>query len=453
MGPDYQRPQVAQPDQFRSQISPADAASFADQPWWQVFRDPALQALITQALNNNYDLQIAAARIEQARALTGVVRSQAAPQVSYNGFAGGEKTVTQQPNDIGTTSFASALGSINAVWEIDVWGRIKRQTEAAEAHMYAQEEIRRGIMLSLVSDVASGYFRLLELDRQLAVARESQTAYGDTHRLFGLRFDAGKDSRLPVERSKAALDHSSASVADLTREIAQQENAISILTGGYPGPIPRGAPLTEQTTPPQTPTGLTTDLLRRRPDIRQAEQVMIQANAQVGAAIADRYPRIGLQALVGLIGVAGGGIPDDIFGFWRAGAGLSGPIFDGGRLKSQYEERKAFWDESVARYKQTILTAFRETSDALVAQQTLGARRAALETQVAALRHSIDLAWTRYRGGRATYFEVIEAQQQLYPAESELARVQQAQLTAVVSLYKALGGGWQLKDEEWARPG
>jgi multidrug efflux system outer membrane protein len=231
-GPNYERPQVVQPDSFRSQISASDAASFADQPWWQVFGDPALQGLIKQALTNNYDLQVAAARIEQARALTGVVRSQASPQVSYNGFAGGEQTVTQQPHDIGTTTFASGIGSINAVWELDVWGRIKRQTEAAEANMFAQEEIRRGLMLSLVSDVAAGYFRLLELDRQLAVARESQSTFGETHRLFGLRFEAGKDSRLPVERSKAALDQSNASVADLTREVAQQENAISILTGG-----------------------------------------------------------------------------------------------------------------------------------------------------------------------------------------------------------------------------
>ena len=451
VGPDYQRPEVAHPDQFRAQISPSDASSFADLPWWEVFNDKALRDLIAETLANNYDLQVAAARIEQARALVGVVRSEALPQVGYSGFAGGEKTLTPVPDRIDTTRFGSIGGALNAAWEFDIWGRIKRQTEAAEANLFAQEEVRRGIMLALVSEVATGYLRLLQLDRELAIASESEQAYGKTHTLFSRRYEAGRDNNLPVERAGAALSASTATIADLKREIGQQEHALSVLAGGYPRAIERGIPLTDQVMP-QTPVGLTTDLLRRRPDIRQAEQVMIQANAQVGAAIAAQYPKIGLSTLLGFIGVDGNGDLDGTFSLWRAGATLTGPIFTGGRLESAYRERQAFWDESVAQYKKTILVAFRETSDALIAQDTLAARRAALEKQVLALRESVRLGEIRYRAGRASYFEVLEAQQQLFPAEDELARVQQAQLVAVVNLYKALGGGWKLTDEQWRQP-
>ena len=451
MGPNYQRPQIAQPGDFRFQINQSDASSFADLAWWDVFKDPALQALIGDALKNNTDLQVAAARIEQARELVGVARSQALPQVNYDAHGGIQKKPGDD-QDIGG-SYSSAVGLLNAAWEFDIWGRIRRATEAARANMYQQEEIRRGIMLTLVSDVASGYFRLLQLDRELAIATESQSTFAKTHELFSLRFQAGRDSRLPVERAKASLDESTAQVADLKRQISQQENALSVLTGGYPGPIPRGMGLTAQAMPPQTPVGLTTDLLRRRPDLRAAEQAMISANAQIGEAIANFYPRIGLSALAGLIGIAGAGPLDGTSGFWRGGLNLAGPIFTGGRLESEYRNRQAYWDETVANYRQTILTAFRETSDALVAEQRLAEQRAALETKVAASRQSIDLALQRYHGGRASYFEVIEAQQQLFPAEDQLAKVQQAQLVAVVSLYKALGGGWNLTDDQFQRRG
>jgi multidrug efflux system outer membrane protein len=452
-GPDYQRPAFAQPDQFRADISHADASSFADLAWWDVFNDKALQALINASLANNYNLQVAAARIEQARAMVGVARSEGQPQINYGLVGGGEKTVTPQHSTVDTASFGSIGGAVNAAWELDIWGRIKRSTEAAKANMFAQEEVRRGIMLTLVSDIANGYFRLLQLDRELAIAQESQTAYTQTHSLFSLRFSAGKDSRLPVERGKAALDASNATIAELKQAIAEQENALSLLSGGYPHAIERGAPLTAQTLPPMTPTGLTTDLLLRRPDIRQAEQVMVGANAKIGEAIANFYPKIGLSALAGFIGVDGSNGISGTFSFWRAGASIAGPLFSGGKLESEYAARKAFWDESVASYKQTVLVAFRETSDALAAQQNLVARRAALETQVDSLRQSVDLSMIRYRGGRASYFEVLEAQQRLYPTEDELARVQQAQLVAVVNLYKALGGGWKLSDDQWSHPG
>jgi multidrug efflux system outer membrane protein len=449
MGPNYQRPAIAQPNDFRFQINPSDATSFADLAWWDVFKDPALQALITDALNNNTDLQVATARIEQARELVGVARSQALPQLNYDTHAGAQKKPGDDQDIAG--SYSSAVGILNAAWEFDVWGRIHRATEAARANMYQQEEIRRGIMLTLVSDVATGYFRLLQLDRELAIATESQSTFAKTHELFSLRFQAGRDTRLPVERAKASLDESTAQVADLKREIGQQENALSVLTGGYPGAIPRGLELTAQALPPQTPVGLTTELLRRRPDIRAAEQGMVSSNAQIGEAIANFYPKIGLSALAGLIGIAGAGALNGSSGFWRGGLNIAGPIFSGGRLESEYRNRKAYWDETVAQYRQTILVAFRETSDALIAEQRLAEERAALETKVEATRRSIDLSLERYHAGRASYFEVIDAQQQLFPAEDQLARVQQAQLVAVVNLYKALGGGWNLTDTQFQR--
>ncbi|HYJ52232.1 MAG TPA: efflux transporter outer membrane subunit [Allosphingosinicella sp.] len=451
VGPNYERPQVAQPDAFRSQIAPAEANSLADLPWWEVFNDPALQALIGEALTNNNDLAVAAARIEQARAQLGVSRSELYPQIGYGGQAGVEETLVPSPgNTIGTVNYGSIGGLLNAAWELDIWGRVRRQNEAAQANLFAQEEVRRGIMLSLVSDVAAGYFRLLRLDRELAIAEESAATHKRTLDLFVLRFQGGRDSRLPSERARASYESSTGQIAHVQQQIAQQENALSILTGGYPHDIQRGLPLTSQTLP-ATPVGLTTDLLRRRPDIRRAEQDMIRANAEVGVAVANFYPRIGLSSLLGAFGVDGDGNINGSFGVWNILGQLAGPIFTGGRLESQYDERKAFWDETIAQYRQTILVAFRETSDALVAQQRLAERRRALEAEVAARRAAVELANLRYRDGRATYFEVIEAEQQLFPAEDALAEVQQAQLAETVNLYKALGGGWQLRDN-WVRP-
>jgi len=442
VGPDYERPAVTQPGEFRSQIGTAEANSIADLPWWEVFNDPALQTLINQALANNNDLAVAAARIEQARARLGVSRSELYPQIGYGAEGGVQQTLTPVPNDVDTVRYSAIGGFLNAAWELDIWGRIHRQNEAAQANLFAQEEVRRGILLSLVSDVAAGYFRLLRLDRELAIAQESSETHKRTLDLFTLRFEGGRDSRLPSERARASYESSTGRIADLQQQIAQQENALSILTGGYPHAIERGQPLTAQTLP-ETPVGLTTDLLRRRPDIRAAEQHMISANAEVGVAVANFYPRIGLSSLLGGFAVDGEGNISGSFGVWNILGNLAGPIFTGGRLESIYDERRAFWDETVAQYRQTILTAFRETSDALVAQQRLAERRRALEAEVAARRAAVELANVRYRDGRASYFEVIEAEQQLFPAEDELAQVQQAQLAETVNLYKALGGGWQ----------
>src|SRR5215469_4513912 len=281
VGPEYYRPDVTPPKEFRSQVAPAEAGSLADLPWWQVFNDKALQSLITQALADNYDLKVVLARMEQAW-----------PQVGYQANAAREKSFIPLPQLHGNVTYNSFQAAVSAAWELDVWGRIRRSSEAATAGLYAQEDVRRGVMLTLVSDVAANYFLLIEFDRQLAIAEESTTVYKQTLDLFTQRFEAGRDSKLGVVRAQAAYDSSNAAIAALNRAITQQENAISVLLGTYPRHIERGTQL-EQQAMPATPVGLTSDLLQRRPDIMQAEQVMIGANAEIGVAVANYYPRIG----------------------------------------------------------------------------------------------------------------------------------------------------------------
>jgi len=452
VGPTYKRPDVAVAPQYRSQVGPSEANSLADLPWWQVFNDKALQELVSQALMNNYDLQITVARIDEARAQVGIARADLYPQVGYGGTASRQKVNIPFLPLAGNVTYNSFGAILNATWELDVWGRIRHVTDAARANLFAQEDVRRGVMLTLVSEVAADYFVLLGLDRQLAIARDSQDTYKRTLDLFTQRFQAGRDSRLPVMRAQAAYDSANAAIASLERAIVQQENALSVLLGAAPGNIRRGAALGDQVTPPQTPTGLTTDILKRRPDILQAEQVMIGANAEMGVAVANFFPTIGLAALFGSQGQEPKDLVKSNFTVWGLAANFAGPIFQGGRLKSAYEAQQAFWDESIAQYKKTILGAFQETSDALIAQQTLVTQRAALQSQVDALRQSVDLSLQRYDGGRASYFEVLEAEQQLFPSEDQLAQTERDQLVAVVNLYKALGGGWNLKDTEWAQP-
>jgi len=441
MGPDFLKPNVDPPAQFRYQISQAEAQSFADLPWFSVFNDPTLQGLVNEALANNQDLAVAVARIEEARQRVEQVESEGRPQIGYNASAAGERALVQGQNgNAKAFTFGAFEGLLSAAWELDIWGRIRRATEASEARLMEQEDVRRGVILTLVSDVAADYFSLLELDQELVVAEQSAKDYKHTFDLFDARYQGGKDSKLPVERGQAAYQSSLSDIQDLKRRIALQENAIAVLLGGYPKAIGRGHPLDRQTTP-QTPPGSTTALLQRRPDIMGAEHEMIAANAEIGEAIANFFPRIGLSAFIGGQGISIASTFSG-FGVWNLAATLAGPIYSGGRLEAEYHERQSYWDEAVASYRQKVLVAFQETSDALVAQQTLVDRRAALEVQVQSLQHSVDFAFLRYESGRASYFEVLEAQQQLFPAKDALAQTQRDQLLAVVNLYKALGGGW-----------
>jgi multidrug efflux system outer membrane protein len=447
IGPHYRRPEVAEPPAFRGDQAPG-AASIAELPWWELFRDETLKGLIEEALKQNYDLRIAASRVEQARYAVGVVRADALPQVGYQGSA--ERTKFVVPGSgLGRTQNIF-YGALQTAWEVDLWGRIRRATEASLANLYAAEDTRRGVVLILVTDVAQTYLELRELDLELEIALRTRDSFQQTFNLFERQLRGGVGTRLATSRAEAALASTSATIPDLERQLVAKENQLSILLGRPPGDIPRGGALTEQNFAPEIPAGLPSDLLRRRPDVMQAEDAIVAANAQVGVAIADFFPRIGLTALYGNQSSELDDIVRSGSNVWSIAAALSGPLFQSGRLYYGYKFDVAAWEESLAAYQQTVLNALAEVSNELVARQKLIASTAELERQVTALQDAVNLSNSRFTGGLANYYEVLEAQQELFPAENALARNRLDELLSVVALYRALGGGWE--GEESAHP-
>jgi multidrug efflux system outer membrane protein len=338
--------------------------------------------------------------------------------------------------------------NLGVSWELDLWGRIRRSNEAALARYLASEEARRGIYLSLASDVATNYFQLRSLDLQLEIARSSSGTFQETFNLFNQRLQGGVASALETSSAEALLASTAANIPDLERQIAAQENQLAFLLGRNPGPIPRGAALNDQFLPPDIPPGLPSDLLERRPDLRQAEQGLIAANAGVGIANADFFPRISLTSALGGVApqvseLVGNGRT------WSLGGGLLTPVFQGQRLRDQYRVAVAQWEEARVQYEQSVTNAFNEVSTALIAYQKL----AEVETQraraVAAYREAVRLSNERYGAGLSAYLEVLQAEQQLYPAENLLAQARYNRLATLVRLYRALGGGWKLTDAEW----
>jgi outer membrane protein, multidrug efflux system len=450
LGPNYKRPEVAAPPIFRGQEGAVEQASLADVPWWEVFDDPVLAGLVKESLANNYDLRQAITRIEQARAVGMQVRSGFFPQLGY------EADVSRGKNSVGGRVAPNAgktvdayAGLLNASWEIDLWGRIRRSDEAARAEILASEEARRGVMLSLVSDVAQAYFELLELDLQLNIARRTAESFRDSLDIFRRRLEGGVASRLETDRAEASLASTEATVPNLERQIVIKENQINLLLGRNPATVQRGAPLTAQRMPPDVPAGLPSDLLERRPDVRQAEQTLVAANARIGVAVADFFPRLDLTSLFGFASPELSALTAGRNRVWSAASSLVGPIFQGGRLVGQYRQAEAEWEETRLRYEQTALNAFHEVSDALVSRQKLTDVRAQQARAVSALRDSVSVSTQRYIAGLSSYFEVLEAQQQLFPAENALAQTELDQLLTIVQLYRALGGGWKLADEQW----
>ena len=442
VGPDYRRPAVNEPPAFRGQEL-VQQASLANLPWWDVFKDEILTQLIQAALTNNYDQRIAATRVEQARAVAVQSRAELLPQIGYEAEgARGKNAVFGNPSANGVTGAAYA-GVLNAAWEVDLWGRIRRLNEAARAEYLASEEARQGVTLSLVSAVAQAYFELLALDARLAIARRNAGSFTESLELFKARFEGGVASELESTRAEAALATTEAAIPELERDIMLKENEISVLLGRNPGPIPRSATLLQQTLPPEIPAGLPSALLERRPDVRQAEQSVRAANAQIGASLGDLFPRIGLTALFGRVSPQLSALNTSGANAWALDANIVGPLFQGNRLYGRYREVKAASEEAVLRYRQTALTAFGEVSDALVSLQKLDLVRVQEARAVKAYETAVRLSLDRYRAGKASYFEVLDAQQQLFPAENALAQTRLDQLLALVRLYKALGGGWQ----------
>ncbi|MGH7788743.1 MAG: efflux transporter outer membrane subunit [Candidatus Binatia bacterium] len=444
VGPDFVKPDPPLPVEYRSEIEPATAASFADLPWWDVFDDEILRSLVTEGLQNNYDLRTAVYRVEQAEHQVGVARSEIYPQASYQGAA--QRGQSFVGPGIANPTFNTFLGSLNLAWEIDVWGRIRRASEASMADLLATNDFRRAVVLSLVSGIATQYFQLQELDLELDIARRTTASFDETVQLFTRRFKGGVDSLLSVERAKAARGQAAAAIPQLEQAIVIQENVICILLGRPPGSVPRKPLLTRDALPPQAPAGLPSELLRRRPDILQAEEQIRSANAQIGVNVANFFPRIGLTTLYG-------GQSSDLENvvktpgvIWAIAGSMLGPLFQGGRLIENYRGSVANWEATQQQYEQTVVTALAEVSNALIAQQKLEQVRAEQITVVDALRESVRLALLRYNGGLSTYFEVLEAQQQLFPAENALAQTDRDRLLAVVDLYGSLGGGWEADD-------
>ncbi len=449
VGPNYKRPPIAAPEQVRGETGPAQAASLADRAWWEIFGDETLKGLLDEALKKAYDVRLAAARVEEARANAGIARSEFFPQFDYQG----QWSRSRQSEFVAPGVGAVSLHDVNLglTWEIDLWGRIRRSSESALAQYLASEEARRGVLLSLVSEVATDYFQLRQLDQRLEIARRTTTAFQETYDLFGRRLEAGMASALETASAEASLASVAGQVPQLESQIVALENAIGLLLGRTPGPIGRGASLTDQFLPPEVPAGLPSDLLRRRPDVKQAEQQLIAANANVGVAMANFFPTISLTGALG-------GVSSDVSNLFQAGktwsiaAGLTGPLFQGLRLKNQYDVRVAQWEQAKTQYERAVTNAFGEASSAIVAHQKLAQAEKEQARAVAAYRQAVTLSNQRYVSGFAGYLDVLQAEQNLFPAENALAQIRFNRLANFIQLYKALGGGWNLSDPAWARP-
>ena len=448
MGPDYKRPVLDTPAGYRFDAV-TTTNSLGDLPWWEVFKDPTLQELIRTALTNNYDLKKAVARVEQARNMAVATRSQLLPQIGYGGGVGrGKNAAFNSPASLGGATESTASLTLNAAWEIDIWGRIRRLSEAARAEYLATAEAQRGVTITLVGDVATAYFQLLQLDQELVIQRAATNAYAGSYRIFNDRLSKGVASKLETDRASAALANAAAAIPQLELDVATTENQLCVLLGRPLGPIARPGSLSLSQLPPEIPAGLPSELLQRRPDVLASEQALISANANIGASLANFFPQLGLTTFFGKVSPELSAFSGGSANAWNVGATLAGPLFQGGALRAQYRASKAKFDEAKAGYEQSVLTAFQEVSNALLTRQKLAEIRIFDEQAVAALTSSVDLATQRYLNGKSSYYEVLQAQQELYPTQRSQVQVQASELLAVIQLYKALGGGWEAAPAE-----
>jgi multidrug efflux system outer membrane protein len=454
MGPRFKPPVMDVPGTFPGQGAVdhpprLPEIGLADLPWWDVFADETLHELVQTALTNNYDMRIAIKRVEEYQALAAQSRAKFFPQIGYQGDLERSRNAFAGNPAMGNGATGNPLVFIgSAAWELDVWGRIRRLNEAARAQLAATDALRRGVMLTLVCNVAQSYFELLELDLELDIARRTKSSFQESLDIFSRKLAGGAASRLETSRAEAALASTAAMIPDLERRMAIKENAIDLLLGRNPGPIPRLATLLEQDAPPKVPAGLPSDLLRRRPDILAAEQNLRAANAQIGVAIAQCFPKIGLTSVFGRVSPDLNSFNSDAMA-WSIGGNLSGPLFQGGALLAQIRQARAQTEEQSLTYEQTVRTAFQDVANALVTRIKLEDIYLQQARCVRCYADAVAVSRDRYIAGKASYYEVLEAQQQLFPAENNLAQTQLYRLTAVIQLYKALGGGWNLPDGKW----
>jgi multidrug efflux system outer membrane protein len=439
VGPDYQRPEVELPADWR--VPAGEAGELANTRWWMQFSDPVLDELIATALAENLDARIAAARVAQFAGALEATRSGLLPQISYGGGAGRSRSsefLLPAGADPYTTQYQAALG---ASWQLDLFGRLRRESEAAQARVYASEQGRRGVLLSVVSSVAVSYLTLRALDEQLEISQATATNYAETLDIFQLRHEHGVVSRLEVAQIESQYEQARAVIPVLEGQIAAQEHLLSILLGRHPGPIVRGRALAELSVP-AVPAALPATLLEQRPDIVQAEQDLVAANADVGAARALYYPDITLTGAFGQLSTAAGDLLESAARTWAVDAAVSGPIFTGGGIAGRVASAEAARESAELGYRTAILNALREVNDALVGARTSAENHAALARRVAALQEYARLARMRFDGGAAGYLEVLFADNELFAAELAAVTASGARYTSLVDVYKAMGGGW-----------
>jgi len=451
VGPNYKRPEIASPAQWRELPAP-EAESLANLAWWEVFRDPQLQELIRVALVENKDLKIAIERIEEARARYGFAKADYWPKFDASATGGnlrfnaGSLVHTpegDQPGGAEATETPFYALSIDMAWELDLFGRVRRTTEAQQALFLGTEEARRATVLALVADVATAYFELQDFDLLLEISRRTVESRREYVQLAKDRFEGGITSEIDYRQAEAELRRLEATAIDTERRIALKENELSVLLGRNPGPVVRGRAVREQTLPAAIPAGLPSELLDRRPDVREAEQNLASATANIGAAKALLYPRIALTGSYGYSSTDLDTLFDGPSRAWNIVGNLLQPIFHGGKIRRRVEMTESQQRQTLYTYERTILNAFRETEDALVSYQKLGEVRIAQGERVKADRKVLELAELRYRGGVAAYLEVLDAQRSLFDAEFDEAQSIGGHLVSLVRLYKALGGGWQ----------
>ena len=451
VGPNYSRPQVKTPENFRAPepLPPPQAASLADLKWFEVFKDEKLQALIRTALEQNYDLRDAVTRVEEARANLRITRSNQYPQVG----ASGDIQMTRLSRDGQTPLPATFLPQQNRNWgeaglnllsfEIDIWGRLRRSTEAARASLLNAEENRKAVVTTLVSDVATDYFNLLELDYELEISRSTLETRRDSLQLVQDRQDGGVATLLDLRQAQQLVSTAAQTVPALQQQIEQTENQVNLLLGNNPGGVIRGLKFTDQKMPPDVPPGMPSSLLERRPDIRAAEEALIAANANIGVAKAAYFPQLSLSGFLGGQSTQLASLFSAPHSAWSFVPQLTQPIFTAGRLKGNVKLAEAERESAVIQYEKTIQTAFTEVSDALIAHQRTHESRLEQETLVTALQDRKRLAYIRYRGGVDTQLNALDADRDLFQAELTLAQIRLSEVLSVVQLYKALGGGWQ----------
>lgn len=451
VGPNYKRPAVDVPASFRAPapLPPSEAASLADEKWFEVFKDDELQALIRKALVANYDLRDAATRVEAARASLGITRSYQYPNFGATGNVdidrlsrNGAEPLPPELLSNTNRNFGSAFLQLLS-FEIDIWGRLRRATEAARANLLSAEENRKAVVTTLVSDVASAYLTLRELDYALDISKDTLKTREQSLELTKSRKTGGVSTRLDLRQAEELVYTAAETIPDLQRQIEQTENQITLLLGQNPGDVVRGQSLTEQALPPQVPPGLPSALLERRPDIRAAEQDLIAANAQIGVAKAAYFPQVSLSGILGGQSTQLSSLFRGPYTAWSLVPQVTQPIFTAGRLKSNVRLAEAQQQHALIQYQKTIQTAFTEVSDALIAHQRVRESREKQEALVFALQDRLQLAYARYRGGVDTQLNALDADRDLFNGQLNLAQIRLQEQLSVVQLYKALGGGWQ----------